>query len=76
MQVGNLTAGSAQIHEALDKLEMAWAEATTHWQDANSRNIEEKFLAPLLPEIRQAMTAVSNMSQEIHSASRALGDER
>ena len=25
MQVGNLSSGSAQIQESLDKLEMAWA---------------------------------------------------
>ncbi|VAX36250.1 hypothetical protein MNBD_PLANCTO02-3438 [hydrothermal vent metagenome] len=76
MHIGNLSSGAAQIHDALDKLEMAWAEASTHWKDSNSRNIEEKFLAPLLPEVRQAISAMGNMSQSIQSASRALNDNQ
>ena len=76
MQVGNLSSGSAQIQDALDKLELSWAEATTHWNDSNSRNVEEKFLAPLIPEVRKAMSAISNMAQSIHTAARALGDDQ
>ena len=76
MHAGNLSSGAAQIHDALQKLERSWVEASTHWNDSNSRNIEEKFLAPLIPEVRAAMSAVGLMSQSIQTASRALHDDR
>jgi len=75
MGIGNLSTGAAQLHEALDKLEMAWAETASYWHDSNSKNIEEKFLAPLIPEMRSTMNAIGKMSQVLRQAERELEDQ-
>jgi hypothetical protein len=51
MRAGDLTSGSARLHEAWKKLRVHWEDTKTSWRDAVSQDFDEKYIAALEPQI-------------------------
>jgi hypothetical protein len=51
MRPGDLTSGAAKLHKAWKKLVLDWEATKQVWRDSVSRQFEEKYLAPLEPQI-------------------------
>jgi hypothetical protein len=58
----DLATGAGRIRHALEKLQIAWNEASTDWNDAVSRRFAANHLEPMLPRVKLALDAISRMS--------------
>jgi hypothetical protein len=76
MALTDLATPAARIHSALENLQVAWANVSAHWNDANSRSFEEEHLFPLAMTVKIALDAVGRMDETVHRAEQACLDER
>ena len=51
MRAGDLTSGSARLHEAWKKLRAHWEATQLTWQDSVSREFDENYIAVLEPQL-------------------------
>lgn len=72
MNLGNVQAGAGRLQEALESLQRVWADTAEHWQDDNSRHIEEQHLRPVAEEVSAALTAIGHLSTVLQTARREL----
>ena len=63
MRPSDLHTGAAQLRDAAEELQTAWADAAELWSDGVSRRFCEMHLEPIGPVVKQALDAVSRMSQ-------------
>lgn len=70
MKACDLQSGAGRIRRALEHLELAWAEATTEWNDEVSRAFEEQHLEPMLPVVKTALDAIGRMDLLLREAQR------
>jgi hypothetical protein len=70
VRIADLNTGAAQLREALDALERAWSEARQHWNDANTRHLEENHLQVLRRELASAFPAIEQLSGVLAQAER------
>lgn len=54
--------GRGTLGKAIKQLESRWAEAKLSWDDPRSREFEERFLAPLTMDLRNAVSAMDQMA--------------
>lgn len=54
--------GRGQLSKAMKQLLLHWAEAKSQWEDAQSRAFEEKYLATLEQDLKQAVGAMDHMA--------------
>jgi hypothetical protein len=70
MRIADLTSGAARLRDQTDVLVAAWGETRDHWNDANSRNIDENHLNPLAEDVSAALTAIRHLSEVLAKAQR------
>lgn len=70
MRIAQLDAGRDQLQDAGEVLEQAWRDTRDHWRDANSRNLEENHLEPLLNEVVKMIAAIQNLDDVLKQAAR------
>lgn len=70
MRTANLDIGRDQLQEAGEALERRWHETREHWNDANSRNIEENHLEPLHRELIKMLSAIQHTTDILKQAAR------
>jgi hypothetical protein len=58
----DLATGAARIRHAMEKLDIAWNEASGSWNDAVSRRFRERHLDPMIPKVKLALDAIARMS--------------
>lgn len=75
MKRADLTTGVGQLRDALDKLQRSWADTRDHWNDANSRNIEENHLRPLGTEVAAAFPVIHQLAAILAQAERECGPQ-
>jgi hypothetical protein len=61
MRKCDMATGAARIRHALKSLETAWNERRDDWNDAVSRGFAEHHLEPMIPQVKQALDAISRM---------------
>ena len=66
----DLDTGASRIRRALENLELAWAEASSEWNDEVSRAFCERHLEPMVPVIKTALDAIGRMDNTLRSAQR------
>ena len=74
MKISDLQSGVGQLQRETKRLRDAWLETKQHWRDAASREFEEKYLQPLIPNIKLALAAVHELAEVVEKAERELGD--
>jgi len=73
MRIADLNTGAAQLREALESLHRAWGEARLHWNDANSRHLEDNQLRALDSELASAFPAIDQLAGVLMQAERECG---
>jgi hypothetical protein len=62
MRKCDLFTGAGRIRHALEQLEIVWNEREAEWNDAVSRNFQERHLEPMIPRLKLALDAIGRMS--------------
>ncbi|MEX0725635.1 MAG: hypothetical protein WD065_05170 [Planctomycetaceae bacterium] len=70
MRVGDLSTGVARLREAIETLESSWNDTAFHWQDANSRRIEEEYLQNIIMSVKLAIESTQKMNDLLARAQR------
>jgi hypothetical protein len=73
MRIADMSTGVSQLCDALETLQIAWAETKESWSDANSRNLEEHHLKPLAVEVGAAYPVVLHLASVLAQAERDCG---
>lgn len=66
----SLGTSRSRLKAALKELQVRWDEARTKWDDPQSREFESRYLAPMEPTIRNAMSAMEKMETTLARARR------
>ncbi|MEE8452228.1 MAG: hypothetical protein V3R99_09945 [Thermoguttaceae bacterium] len=70
-----MSSGTARLTDAMDSLQIAYREASQHWDDRAQRQFAEEYLEPLEPRFRRAIEAVRRLAQVLAQAEQECGDE-
>jgi hypothetical protein len=62
--------GRGQLGKSLKDLLHRWAEVKGSWEDAQSKQFEEKFLDPIQQDLKQAMAAMDHVAVVIQQVRR------
>ncbi|MCY2951939.1 MAG: hypothetical protein NTU53_08170 [Planctomycetota bacterium] len=62
--------GRGQLSKAMKELLSRWSEATSSWDDAKSKEFEEKHITPLVMDLKMAMSAMDHMAVVLQQISR------
>ncbi len=54
--------GRAQLGKSMKELMLHWSETKMSWDDSQSKQFEEKFLAPMEADLRNAVGAMDHMA--------------
>lgn len=58
----SVSAGHGKIRKATKELQVRWNDAQADWHDQNSRLFEEKYLDPLMADLRAVEGAMNHMA--------------
>ena len=73
MRIADLNTGAAQLREALEALHRAWGETRQHWNDANSRHLEDNHLRAIDSDLASAFPAIEQLAGVLMQAERECG---
>ncbi len=62
MRASDLSTSAAHIRDVFDDLQIAWQEASAHWNDEVSRKFCETHLEPLGPVVKQSLDVMARMA--------------
>lgn len=62
MRKCDLSTGAGRIRHALEQIETVWNENSAEWNDAVSRNFQERHLEPMIPRLKLALDAIGRMA--------------
>ena len=68
MKRADFTTPSANLKEAYDNLEIAWAAAKELWSDDVARNFEDNYMDHVRPAVRATLHAVGRLSNSLQIA--------
>ena len=74
MKICDLSSGAGQLTRAANKLRERWADTKNHWNDENSRQLEEHHLQPLVPQIQMTLAALQRLAEVLERAERECED--
>ena len=58
----SLQAGHASLKKAANDLFVCWSEVRSSWRDEVAQEFEDRFITPLLRDIRMAQEAMARMA--------------
>jgi len=64
----SLADGRTKLHQAWKQVMVKWQIAQLDWQDAVSRDFEEKQLAPMEPKVISAVQAIDRLAEVLAQA--------
>jgi len=74
-RICDLQTGIGRLQRETKRLQDAWEEARTHWEDKASRDFEEKYLRPLLPLLQSSTAAMHEFHEAVLEAEKDCGDQ-
>jgi hypothetical protein len=63
MQIADLSTGAGKLSSAMCELQLAWQHTKTQWSDTNSHSFEKDHLQPMVPVIKAALDATSELTE-------------
>ena len=69
-QIVELRSSAARLRDAMDQLEIAWSTTQEKWSDVASHRFEEQHLAPIGPQVRSTLDAITHIDQVLRQADR------
>jgi hypothetical protein len=70
MNIGNLRTAASKLRDAHEMLTLRWEETRRHWNDGNSRSLEENYLEPLASDVKTTLQAAMQLSDVLMRAQR------
>ena len=67
---------AARLEQAMESLQHARASVLTQWDDDQSRQFDEQFLAPLETKVRRALDAMHQLAEALSKAERECSESR
>ena len=74
MAICDFSGSLARLSDSFDKLQVAWAETSSRWDDPSSRRFYKERLAPLEPIVRRATSVIQRLAEVAAQAERECGD--
>jgi uncharacterized protein YukE len=74
MEACDFISHTGRLRRATSKLKEQWQETLESWNDGTSRQFQDNYLEPLLPEISLTLAAVQNMSAQLQRAAAECAD--
>ena len=74
MRTWDLTTGTAKLEQSVDSLNLAWTEASAHWDDETQRAFQKNHLEQFQPRVQRALDAMHRISQVFAKAQRECDD--
>ncbi|MFP6678442.1 MAG: hypothetical protein VB878_25360 [Pirellulaceae bacterium] len=74
MQICDFLSHAGRIRRATTKLKEQWQETLDSWNDNTSRQFQQTYLDPLLPEVTAALAVIQSITEQIHRAERDCQD--
>ena len=71
----DLQSGVGRLQRETKHLADRWQETKQDWDDQASRQFEEKYLAPLLPQVKLTLAAVHQLIEVMGEAEKECGSE-
>jgi hypothetical protein len=59
--------GMVQLQDALKKLFARWEEVKPYWDDQVRRDFEERYIQPLIDQVRTTMHATDELSRAMQA---------
>jgi hypothetical protein len=75
VKVAQFSTPVAKLQGAMDNLQRAWLEASQHWEDSTSDNLQRNHLEPLLKELKAIIESTVPLGEGMMQASRACGPQ-
>lgn len=75
MRLCDFQTGVGRLQRETKRLKDSWRETKVHWNDAAAKQFEEKYLEPLIPNIKLALAAIHELAEVVDDAERECGDK-
>ena len=63
-----------RLQRASRRLAERWADTNEHWNDNMSREFEEEFLRPILPQLKLSIASIHEIAEVLDNARRECED--
>jgi hypothetical protein len=60
-----MSASQSRLTALTNELRVEWEQTKLHWNDAKSREFEQRFLSELIPAVNQTITTIESLEQII-----------
>jgi hypothetical protein len=70
MRIADLSTGAGKLSSSMRELRIAWDQARLGWNDSTSQAFEENYLQPLVPLVKTALDATSELAEVLARAER------
>lgn len=74
MRTSNLIDSLGRLERATHRLREAWLETRKTWDDRVAEDFERRHLDPLIPQLRQTMAAVQELTATFDQMAKACAD--
>ncbi len=76
MTICDLVTSMSHIQRATKRLEERWQETREVWNDAVSKEFQEKYLEPIVPELRITFAAIQELTELFAKAEKQCRDNQ
>lgn len=70
----DLKSSVTRLQKSARRIQERWMATKEHWDDPVSREFEEEYLQPIVPQIKLALAAVHEMAEVLDNAERECDD--
>ena len=70
----DLNSSVTRLQKAARRLNERWAETKEVWDDKMSREFEEEFLWPIMPQLKLSIATIHEMAEVLDNAHRECED--
>lgn len=75
MRLCDFQTGIGRLQRETKRLKDKWRETKVHWNDKAAKQFEEKYLEPLIPNIKLTLAAVHELAEIVEEAEKECGDK-
>jgi len=74
MRVCDFQTSIGQLQRQTKQLRDKWSETKVQWKDKAARDFEQKYLDPLIPNLKLTLAAVYELAECVEDAEKECGD--
>lgn len=74
--MSELYSSVTRLQKSVRRMKDRWTATQQQWNDKVSREFEEEFLQPIIPQIKLSLAAIHEMAEVLETARRECEDQR